>query len=1297
MSLPTAAITVRAYGADGSPLAGARVAAQLSRAELYEGFVVPTQVKSVTDANGVCVLDLWPNGLGTQGSYYALRIDPAGMPGAAVRRIHVPDLSPAEADDLVLAEEAEALGATYPLIRVDAIMAVDCRGMRDGQTIEARGRTVAGDGGGGVFTYSQSSGATVDGAVVHLPLVGVGRLIRQGYTVFGFAGTVRLAWFGADASGVSDSSDRIAAWLGARGTRHHIDPGTYRCTKTGTRLVLSQSMDITGEGKTVSVLLFDDESSTTRRDFLTSDKAARYNLRLSNLGIQGTWGAGGNYDRRSHLVMLENMGRVDVRDVRVGQSRQMGFVVSDADTVSITGSDVHHTEADGFRSVACQAVIYSGNTATCVNDDSFAVHSKDYQSNPVTNDAIIIGNKLVDSQGIAVLGAKRTVIQGNSLTRPHTRGILVDCRPENATEGNTAGLAVIIAGNVIESLLDGSHFAPGRSGGFTGYITLRTDVPLPVPGSPAGFGFVGSGDGAGRVVAPHDYFFTNDTDTHPPQIGNWWGIVANNQFVRLLKPGVPYSSYGYGLRYSRRGPVDLDVTEATLGMANNKAAVWVQNHAANFLFADNLVAGTKWLYHFDGTEGSEYTSWTNVVIRGGILADARTSCIHAVGTGQITLDGLTFDGDPYHQHPARAAAGCWTASYGDLLAINCLGPHITVRNCAFRNVGMVNNGGATNLARFTWAGGNTIHADPVVASGYNAANAGIATVQRWADLSAQLVVEDCDPGSATFGRVKNTCTRSASAMPTDGKYPQGWYVSNSAQEIAGPTGGRYVVTGWLRLTTGSAHVLGTDWQEISAMVDRNIGATYTGKVPAAFGWDYTLAPISTTPTVTLTPNGRPVADLGLTPEQLFDAVSTARSAPGATYYVNGSTGSDSNPGTSSGSPLRSIWKAVSLANAGGKPTKVVVVGGGIASDAFSLAYNPSAGGTVHPTVDIAFLANGVVCTGVWEPVGTPSLDATYGNCYNVTAVAAAERVLDMEAVDRYGQPVELSFVPTAARCNITPDSWTMDAGRVLVNRRDGLPVTSANTRVTVAAKKAVMVRNRVNVYFGQSTSAGRWVIIGGGGNTAAFDVLMSGAASVPNVIAARCVHSLFASTSPRVQATQSGGAAFAVEGLYGTAMFVNCHAHGSSADSFTAANAAAVSRLQMVTLNCTGTDTGRPGTPSCNHLTGHNDNVWLIDAGGSYQDSRGGMVRDIQTARRYMLGTWLRNDAGNARAGGTLQPVLVRSEGSAQVFAEAVQLDGSAMQAGYSTNVATAYITRRNCQPGAFLTEGTTVTDVTDW
>jgi hypothetical protein len=72
MSIPTVAVTCIAYDQNGNPVIGGLFRARLDRTETYNGFVVPEQVTGTADANGVVVLQLWPNALGVAGSSYRI-------------------------------------------------------------------------------------------------------------------------------------------------------------------------------------------------------------------------------------------------------------------------------------------------------------------------------------------------------------------------------------------------------------------------------------------------------------------------------------------------------------------------------------------------------------------------------------------------------------------------------------------------------------------------------------------------------------------------------------------------------------------------------------------------------------------------------------------------------------------------------------------------------------------------------------------------------------------------------------------------------------------------------------------------------------------------------------------------------------------------------------------------------------------------------------------------------------------------------------------------------------------------
>ncbi|HDX8790105.1 TPA: hypothetical protein RQO06_003650, partial [Klebsiella michiganensis] len=51
----------------------------------------------------------------------------------------------------------------------------------------------------------------------------------------------------------------------------------------------------------------------------------------------------------------------------------------------------------------------------------------------------------------------------------------------------------------------------------------------------------------------------------------------------------------------------------------------------------------------------------------------------------------------------------------------------------------------------------------------------------------------------------------STSMPTTGSFKAGDEVTNMFTPIQGVAGSRYVIKSWLRVTTGSSHVLNVDW------------------------------------------------------------------------------------------------------------------------------------------------------------------------------------------------------------------------------------------------------------------------------------------------------------------------------------------------------------------------------------------------------------------------------------------------------------------------------------------------------
>ncbi|RYG05747.1 MAG: hypothetical protein EON92_20615, partial [Burkholderiales bacterium] len=73
MALPTQPVTCRFYDQAGNPVAFAEGSFHLDRRELFDGVIAPEKVDFKADADGVVVLSMFPNELGTQGSQYRVR------------------------------------------------------------------------------------------------------------------------------------------------------------------------------------------------------------------------------------------------------------------------------------------------------------------------------------------------------------------------------------------------------------------------------------------------------------------------------------------------------------------------------------------------------------------------------------------------------------------------------------------------------------------------------------------------------------------------------------------------------------------------------------------------------------------------------------------------------------------------------------------------------------------------------------------------------------------------------------------------------------------------------------------------------------------------------------------------------------------------------------------------------------------------------------------------------------------------------------------------------------------------
>lgn len=441
-------------------------------------------------------------------------------------------------------------------------------------------------------------------------------------------------------------------------------------------------------------------------------------------------------------------------------------------------------------------------------------------------------------------------------------------------------------------------------------------------------------------------------------------------------------------------------------------------------------------------------------------------------------------------------------------------------------------------------------------------------------------------------------------------------------------------------------------------------------IPAGLGFDAASFPI--TPTIN-DPGGMALAtgDAGITPQAMFDLFSTARSAPDITYFVGpAGTGSDSNNGTSAGTPFATIGKAITAANAGSFKALVKIANGG-ATDFFR-ALGPA--GAI-PANDIAFTATGGrITTGTFDNFGTFTLDATLTNCYSL-ALTSIDRVcnrLVQSAFKTYGVFTNTDHTKTVdattlnATTPTTADLWATDATKIYIRRVDGAVPTPTNTRIYRGSVSLFKFTTAVNVYMENIDAEG-------GDTVGTFNYLLAAQSALKRVFVANNCSAKYAGG---VINTSAKG--FGIDGMHGLAYLYGCEASANATDGINFHDNVA-SGLQWLTVNCSGTDNGRGTSQSNNGHTGH-ETATGIDLAGYYPNNRGGSVRHIIATKSLFAGTYS-TDLGDVTMGGTVPPTAFQVDNASTMWVDRTKAPMPGGQNAYMSTTG-AIMHRRNAKSG---------------
>lgn len=607
----------------------------------------------------------------------------------------------------------------------------------------------------------------------------------------------------------------MLAWAASNDVRIvRINRGHFLVEKTaGTGVVIrysAENLEIIGDGMWASNIYYKDLAiSATSKPMLSKlTTSTKKHVRLEGFSVTSDWGVGGNWGEGSQAISLSGGGGdVYAHQMRFETIGSMCLVCPNSDAVNVTGCLFRVSQRDAIHATGTKNVLVSGNRFKSIGDDSISLATVE-TSGQISEKVIVTENHFEDSQGIYVVSTQLTHVSKNILERPTVRGIQAG-RASGAWAASSipSRFGLVIEGNIVMNVFKRARF--GGTGQDYAYISVVDVISDNVPGTselptlnktPDGTYAFGP-NGQGGITSPDPYFYTRDN-----MLGNLNILVKNNICMRTLNPTSAYTDYGFGPRYVQSvGPYAGDVVEDDFYGRHYQ----LKGMLRNVLFEGNISygAGTPMTIrdYLDGV----IPEAENLVVRGNIFTNFKgEAAVDYDGNAIILAEGNVIDGDPLHRHANRSANGTWTSGTTPA-AYRATKGKIMVKGGMAKNVAAVltevAGGKVAVLSPITIAG-------DLMSWGDQAGNRGIRNVPRGVPIDYARTVSD--PASTDYGKTTSVTDRYADAMPTSGYYLEGQVVMRPNPQVVSGT----LSQGWVRMTTGNAHALGTDWREIRATV-----------------------------------------------------------------------------------------------------------------------------------------------------------------------------------------------------------------------------------------------------------------------------------------------------------------------------------------------------------------------------------------------------------------------------------------------------------------------------------------------
>lgn len=615
-----------------------------------------------------------------------------------------------------------------------------------------------------------------------------------------YDGPLYLTWFGATQTDAG-LNNRIAlqnafSLSNALMNSVKLPEGTWNIDTSVAAIDPGFNCFLEGEGVATSIIHWANENAN---NLMVSVNAlsTKGTVQISNLGFTGNFNGTGY---AGACVQLWGYDLVYVNNVATNNIAGNGLMFDLCNICTVDGFFTNNCAKGQIYFAECRQLLVSHIRGSLLGDDLISVHCSNLDpfitQTPSGNENIIITDvicRLIAGHAIASLGGREVNIS-------HVHGDLCEGIYVQAEVTGTArqqSFSLQFSDITLNDCIGLDRQGQNYSAAFG----IQVGVAGAVRGGPDSDGVIPTLYDAtsGLVVYPYNHRDGVTTGAVSPMSG----VQLSNILIQRTRPAVAnVSDYGFGTPNAQGISLDPAITDLSL------------RPNVGFAQLDPSLAFQMDHFHIEGVVGGVSLPFWQYsrenMLTNGQLVDFQTGLAISPQPGSqqtynLKIKNVEFDGDPLRTGAASNINGSYSsASFPFALNFGTNAAGVVIEDCSFRNIAKLTN---ATMANHRWLNNTCYASVPAAYATFSTSNKGIGALPPTDQTGFATVIYDADPTSTTFNQNLQFPLYSSPTQPSTGWYPQGWVVRNTAPALSGGVTNE----GFIKLTTGSTNVAGTDW------------------------------------------------------------------------------------------------------------------------------------------------------------------------------------------------------------------------------------------------------------------------------------------------------------------------------------------------------------------------------------------------------------------------------------------------------------------------------------------------------